>query len=86
MKLYHNYTTTTLVVSLLKDSGIKTQIVRKYLPVINRSIRSHLTDLEFPVLFTLDEEFNETVASPLHQDFSYGSFSEGQKAQVLTCQ
>ncbi len=71
-----------IVVNLLKDSGIKTQIVRKYLPVINRSIRSHLTDLEFPVLFTLDEEFNETVASPLHQDFSYGSFSEGQKARI----
>ena len=70
------------VVNLLKDSGIKTQIVRKYLPVINRSIRSRLTDLEFPVLFTLDEEFNETVASPLHQDFSYGSFSEGQKARI----
>jgi DNA repair exonuclease SbcCD ATPase subunit len=71
-----------IVVNLLKDSGIKTQIVRKYLPVINRSIRSRLTDLEFPVLFTLDEEFNETVASPLHQDFSYGSFSEGQKARI----
>lgn len=71
-----------IVVSLLKDSGIKTQIVRKYLPVINRSIRTHLTDLEFPVLFTLDEEFNETVASPLHQDFSYGSFSEGQKSRI----
>ena len=71
-----------IVVNLLKDSGIKTQIVRKYLPVINRSIRSHLTDLEFPVLFTLDEEFNETVSSPLHQDFSYGSFSEGQKSRI----
>ena len=71
-----------IVVSLLKDSGIKTQVVRKYLPVINRSIRTHLTDLEFPVLFTLDEEFNETVASPLHQDFSYGSFSEGQKSRI----
>ena len=70
------------VVNLLKDSGIKTQIVRKYLPVINKSIRSRLTDLEFPVLFTLDEEFNETVASPLHQDFSYGSFSEGQKSRI----
>jgi DNA repair exonuclease SbcCD ATPase subunit len=71
-----------VVSSLLKDSGIKTQVVRKYLPVMNRCIRNYLTELDLPIHFKLDEEFNETVASPLHQDFSYASFSEGQKARI----
>ena len=71
-----------VVSGLLKDSGIKTQVVRKYLPVMNRCIRNYLTDLDLPIHFKLDEEFNETVASPLHQDFSYASFSEGQKARI----
>ena len=71
-----------VVASLLKDSGIKTQVVRKYLPVMNRCIRNYLTELDLPIHFKLDEEFNETVASPLHQDFSYASFSEGQKARI----
>ena len=71
-----------IVVNLLKDSGIKTQIVRKYLPVMNKSIRKYLTSLDFPVLFMLDEEFSETVASPAYQDFSYPSFSEGQKSRI----
>ena len=71
-----------IVVNLLKDSGIKTQIVRKYMPVMNKSIRKYLTDLDFPVLFTLDDEFNEKVASPMYQDFSYASFSEGQKSRI----
>ncbi len=71
-----------IVVNLLKDSGIKTQIVRKYMPVMNKNIRKYLTDLDFPVLFTLDDEFNEKVASPMYQDFSYASFSEGQKSRI----
>ena len=71
-----------LVVDLLKDGGIKTQIVKKYLPVMNNCIRRTLGELEFPIHFILDEEFNETVSSPLHQDFSYSSFSEGQKARI----
>lgn len=71
-----------VVAGLLKDSGIKTQVVRKYLPVMNRCIRNYLTELDLPIHFKLDEEFNETVASPLHQDFSYASFSEGQKARI----
>ena len=71
-----------LVVDLLKDGGIKTQIVKKYLPVMNNCIRRTLGELEFPIHFILDEEFNETVSSPLHQDFSYASFSEGQKARI----
>lgn len=71
-----------LVVDLLKDGGIKSQIVKKYLPVMNNCIRRTLGELEFPIHFILDEEFNETVSSPLHQDFSYASFSEGQKARI----
>ena len=71
-----------IVVNLLKDSGIKTSVVRKYLPVMNKVIRQYLTDLDLPIHFKLDEEFNETVSSPLHQDFSYASFSEGQKARI----
>ena len=70
------------VLSLLKDSGIKTHIVRKYLPVMNRFIRHYLTELDFPIHFQLDSEFNEQVKSPLHQDFSYQSFSEGQKGRI----
>ena len=71
-----------VVVNLLKDGGIKAQVVRKYLPVMNKLIRTYLTELDLPLHFKLDEEFNETVASPLHQDFSYASFSEGQKARI----
>jgi DNA repair exonuclease SbcCD ATPase subunit len=71
-----------VVANLLKDSGIKTQIVKKYIPVMNKLIRTYLTELDLPVHFKLDQEFNETVASPLHQDFSYASFSEGQKARI----
>ena len=71
-----------VVVSLLKDSGIKTQIVNKYLPVMNKCIRKYLTELDMPIHFTLDSEFNESVSSPLHQNFSYASFSEGQKARI----
>ena len=71
-----------VVVDLLKDSGIKTQIVRKYLPVMNQCIRKYLNELDFPIFFTLDDEFNETVKSPAYQDYSYSSFSEGQKARI----
>ena len=71
-----------VVVDLLKDSGIKTQIVKKYLPVMNNYIRKYLTELDLPIHFVLDGEFNESVSSPLHQDFSYGSFSEGQKGRI----
>jgi len=71
-----------IVLNLLKDSGIKAQIVRKYLPAMNQYIRKYLTELELPIHFVLDEEFNESVSSPLHQNFSYASFSEGQKSRI----
>ena len=70
------------VVSLLKDSGIKTQIVKKYLPAMNRYTRNNLEALDFPIPFALDSEFNEQVNSPMHQDYTYSSFSEGQKGRI----
>ena len=71
-----------IVTGLLKDSGIKTHIVRKYLPAMNKAIRYYLNELDLPLHFQLDTEFNEKVSSPLHQDFSYQSFSEGQKGRI----
>ena len=71
-----------IVTDLLKDSGIKTQVVKKYLPAMNKFIRHYLGELDFPIHFQLDSEFNEQVHSPMHQDFSYQSFSEGQKGRI----
>jgi DNA repair exonuclease SbcCD ATPase subunit len=72
----------SIVVSLLKDSGIKAHIVKRYIPVINKFVQYYLAKLEFPIHFTLNEEFDESVHSPLYQDFSYPSFSEGQKSRI----
>ena len=49
---------------------------------MNRTIRSYLTKMDFPINFSLDEEFNETIKSPMHEDFSYASFSEGEKMRI----
>ena len=62
--------------SLLKDDGVKTKIIRKYLPLINQQVNRYLQMMDFYINFKLDEEFNETVESPIHEDFSYASFSE----------
>jgi DNA repair exonuclease SbcCD ATPase subunit len=70
------------VVTLLKDDGIKTKIIKKYLPIINQSVNKYLQMMDFYVNFNLDEEFNETVNSPIYEDFSYTSFSEGEKARI----
>ena len=56
--------------------------MKKYLPVMNKFIRKYLGELDLPIHFVLDEQFNESVSSPLHQDFSYASFSEGQKGRI----
>ena len=68
--------------SLLKDDGVKTKIIRKYLPFINQQVNRYLQLMDFYINFTLDEEFNETVQSPIHEDFSYSSFSEGEKMRI----
>lgn len=67
---------------LLKDSGVKTRIIKKYLPLINKTCRNYLSQMDFPINFSLDGEFNETVKSPVHEDFSYASFSEGEKMRI----
>ena len=68
--------------SLLKDGGVKTKIIKKYLPLINQQVNRYLQMMDFYINFTLDEEFNETVQSPIHEDFSYSSFSEGEKMRI----
>ena len=68
--------------SLLKDGGVKTKIIKKYLPLINQQVNKYLQLMDFYINFSLDEEFNETVQSPIHEDFSYASFSEGEKMRI----
>ena len=67
---------------LLRDGGVKSKIIKKYLPLINQQINRYLQIMDFYVNFTLDEEFNETVQSPIHDNFSYSSFSEGEKMRI----
>ena len=67
---------------LLKDGGVKSKIIKKYLPLINQQINRYLQIMDFYINFTLDEEFNETVQSPIHDNFSYSSFSEGEKMRI----
>ena len=68
--------------SLLKDDGVKTKIIKKYLPFINQQVNRYLQMMDFYINFELDSEFNERVKSPIHEDFSYSSFSEGEKARI----
>ena len=75
--IHHDY-----AYSLLKDDGVKTKIIKKYLPFINQQVNRYLQKMDFYINFRLDEEFNETVESPIHEDFSYASFSEGEKMRI----
>jgi DNA repair exonuclease SbcCD ATPase subunit len=68
--------------SLLRDDGVKTKIIKKYLPFINQQVNRYLQMMEFYINFKLDDEFGETVESPIHEDFSYASFSEGEKMRI----
>ncbi len=67
---------------LLRDGGVKAEIIKKYLPLINQQVNRYLQMMDFYINFQLDEEFNETVESPIHEDFSYASFSEGEKMRI----
>ena len=67
---------------LLKDNGIKTRIIKKYLPTMNKLINQYLQGMEFYVNFSLDENFEETIKSRYRDQFSYASFSEGEKARI----
>jgi DNA repair exonuclease SbcCD ATPase subunit len=68
--------------SLLKDGGIKTRIIRQYVPIINKLVNKYLAALDFFVNFELDEKFNETIKSRFRDEFSYASFSEGEKMRI----
>jgi DNA repair exonuclease SbcCD ATPase subunit len=67
---------------LLHDSGIKSKIIKRYLPVMNKLINSYLSALEFQVKFELDEQFNETIKSRYRDVFGYANFSEGEKMRI----
>ena len=71
-----------IAAEMLKDTGIKTKIVKQYLPVINKLVNQYLQILDFFVLFNLDESFNETIKSRYRDDFTYASFSEGEKQRI----
>ena len=72
----------SVAAGLLKDNGIKTRIIKKYLPVMNKLINQYLQGMDFYVNFTLDENFEETIKSRFRDHFSYASFSEGEKARI----
>ena len=68
--------------SLLKDGGVKGKIIKKYLPLINQQVNRYLQMMDFYINFYLDEEFSETIKNPIHDKFSYSSFSEGEKMRI----
>ena len=72
----------TIAKQLLQDSGIKTKIIKKYLPIMNKFVNSYLNQLEFQVKFELDEQFNETIKSRYRDVFGYSNFSEGEKMRI----
>jgi DNA repair exonuclease SbcCD ATPase subunit len=76
-KSYHD-----TAASLLRDSGIKTKIIKQYLPIINKLVNKYLASLDFFVNFNLDESFKETIKSRHRDDFSYHNFSEGEKQRI----
>jgi len=72
----------SLVASMLKDGGIKTRIIKQYVPVMNKLINKYLAAMDFFVQFELDENFNETIKSRFRDVFTYASFSEGEKLRI----
>jgi DNA repair exonuclease SbcCD ATPase subunit len=67
---------------LLKDSGVKTSIIKKYVPLLTQQINKYLQMMDLYVNFNLDEEFNETITTPVYESFSYGNFSAGQAQRI----
>ena len=68
--------------NLLQDSGIKTKIIKQYLPIMNKLINTYLSSMDFFVNFNIDENFNETIKSRFRDDFTYANFSEGEKMRI----
>ena len=81
-KLIEDKTYSETARNMLQDTGIKTKIIKQYLPIMNKLINTYLTSMEFYVNFTLDENFEETIKSRYRDEFSYTSFSEGEKMRI----
>jgi DNA repair exonuclease SbcCD ATPase subunit len=82
IELYNNRETLGIVTSMLKDGGIKTSIIRTYIPIMNKLINQYLSEFELFVDFNLDENFDETIKSRFRDSFSFASFSEGEKLRI----
>ena len=82
IKLIEDKTYSETARNMLQDTGIKTKIIKQYLPIMNKLINTYLTSMEFYVNFTLDENFEETIKSRYRDEFSYTSFSEGEKMRI----
>ena len=80
--LYESRETLGVVGAMLKDGGIKTRIIRTYIPIMNKLINQYLSEFELFVDFNLDENFNETIKSRFRDAFSFASFSEGEKMRI----
>jgi hypothetical protein len=81
-KLREDQTYGGAIRNMLQDTGIKTKIIKQYLPIMNKLINTYLSSMEFYVNFTLDESFEETIKSRYRDEFSYHSFSEGEKMRI----
>ena len=81
-ELKEEQTYSEAVRNMLQDTGIKTKIIKQYLPIMNKLINTYLTAMEFYVNFTLDENFNETIKSRYRDEFTYDAFSEGEKMRI----
>ena len=82
LRINEDVTYNTVILEMLKDTGIKTKIIKQYLPVINQLTNQYLQILDFFVHFNLDESFTETIRSRHRDNFSYDSFSEGEKQRI----
>ena len=81
-KLREDKTYSEAARNMLQDTGIKTKVIKQYLPIMNRLINTYLTSMEFYVNFTLNESFEETIKSRYRDEFTYDSFSEGEKMRI----
>ena len=82
LKVSEQFNYNTVISEMLKDTGIKTKIIKQYLPVMNNLVNKYLQVLDFFVHFNLDESFNETIRSRHRDEFTYPSFSEGEKQRI----
>ncbi len=82
LKLNEQFAYNNVIAEMLRDTGIKTKIIKQYLPTINKLVNQYLQVLDFFVHFNLDENFNETIRSRHRDDFTYDSFSEGEKQRI----